>query len=59
MGYMNMSQWRRQEWMAVVSWIFLGCLAWLPNAVAEKTGADYFVTSLPGAPEPLLKMHAG
>jgi carboxypeptidase D len=26
---------------------------------ADKTAADYFVHSLPGAPEPLLKMHAG
>jgi carboxypeptidase D len=29
-------------------------------ARAEKTAADYYVHSLPGAPEgPLLKMHAG
>ncbi|KAL1612571.1 Cell death protease [Paraconiothyrium brasiliense] len=36
-------------------------LSWLPgSAVADaKTQADYFVHSLPGAPEPLLKMHAG
>ena len=27
--------------------------------LAEKSQADYFVHSLPGAPEPLLKMHAG
>lgn len=34
--------------------------SWLPGVVAEKTQADYFVQSLPGAPEgPLLKMHAG
>lgn len=33
----------------------------LPSAAAaEKTAADYFVHSLPGAPDgPLLKMHAG
>ncbi|KAK6583893.1 hypothetical protein PZA11_003623 [Diplocarpon coronariae] len=32
----------------------------LPSAArADKTAADYFVHSLPGAPEPLLKMHAG
>lgn len=31
-----------------------------PTAVAEKSAGDYFVHSLPGAPEgPLLKMHAG
>lgn len=34
--------------------------SWLPNTVAEKTQADYFISSLPGQPEgPLLKMHAG
>lgn len=32
---------------------------WLPSANAEKTASDYFVKSLPGAPSPLLKMHAG
>lgn len=33
----------------------------LPSlAMADKTAADYFVHSLPGAPDgPLLKMHAG
>lgn len=31
----------------------------MTSAVADKTAADYFVSSLPGAPEPLLKMHAG
>jgi hypothetical protein len=25
----------------------------------EKTQADYFIHDLPGAPKPLLKMHAG
>ncbi|KAH7407863.1 pheromone-processing carboxypeptidase kex1 [Cadophora sp. MPI-SDFR-AT-0126] len=35
-------------------------IAMLPAAtMADKTAADYFVHSLPGAPEPLLKMHAG
>lgn len=30
------------------------------GATAEKTAADYFVRSLPGAPDgPLLRMHAG
>ncbi|KAF2461495.1 pheromone-processing carboxypeptidase kex1 [Lineolata rhizophorae] len=35
--------------------------AWLPvSRGADKTAADYFVSSLPGAPDgPLLKMHAG
>jgi carboxypeptidase D len=32
----------------------------IPAALAGKTAADYFVHSLPGAPDgPLLKMHAG
>ncbi|KAI4126035.1 MAG: hypothetical protein LQ338_003974 [Usnochroma carphineum] len=43
-----------QIWL--VAWLLL-----LPAAtVAEKSAADYFVTSLPGQPDgPLLKMHAG
>jgi carboxypeptidase D len=28
-------------------------------AAADKTQADYFIHDLPGAPKPLLKMHAG
>lgn len=32
----------------------------MPVARADKTAADYYVKSLPGAPDgPLLKMHAG
>lgn len=31
----------------------------LPLASAQKSAADYFVHSLPGAPEPLLKQYAG
>jgi len=36
-------------------------MALLPSmALADPTAADYFVHSLPGAPDgPLLKMHAG
>ena len=34
--------------------------AFIPGNMADKTAADYFVHSLPGAPDgPLLKMHAG
>jgi len=29
------------------------------TAEAAKSAADYYVTHLPGAPLPLLKMHAG
>ncbi|KAF2672778.1 carboxypeptidase B-like-like protein [Microthyrium microscopicum] len=44
--------------------IFLGSLFLLLSTVSaqaadKKCAADYFVHSLPGAPEPLLKMHAG
>lgn len=39
----------------------LGLLAGWPPSVNAKTAADYFVKSLPGAPQevPLLKMYAG
>lgn len=39
----------------------LGLLSALSAVQADKTAADYFVHSLPGAPEgkPLVKMHAG
>lgn len=39
----------------------LGILSVVPVVRAEKSAADYFVHSLPGAPKdaPLLKMHAG
>jgi carboxypeptidase D len=44
--------------LAVCSLLLLSAL--IPVALAGKTAADYFVHSLPGAPEgPLLKMHAG
>lgn len=44
--------------MAVCTLLSLSAL--IPAALADKTAADYFVHSLPGAPDgPLLKMHAG
>jgi carboxypeptidase D len=44
--------------LAVYSLLSLS--AFIPATLADKTAADYFVHSLPGAPEgPLLKMHAG
>lgn len=49
--------------MVTSTWIRLpvgvALLAWAGIAVADKAAGDYFVHSLPGAPEPLLKMHAG
>ncbi|KAK4211439.1 Alpha/Beta hydrolase protein [Rhypophila decipiens] len=34
-------------------------LSWTSPVVAEPSAADFFVKSLPGAPLPLIKMHAG
>lgn len=49
--------------MRALTYALLASAAWLPTVWAadkEKTAADYFVHSLPGAPPgPLLKMHAG
>jgi carboxypeptidase D len=46
--------------MAALSLGLLTSLSWIPTAYADKkTAADYYVDTLPGAPEPLLKMHAG
>jgi carboxypeptidase D len=45
--------------MAALACSLLYSVALIPGALAEKTAADYFVHELPGAPEPLLKMHAG
>lgn len=48
------------RWRTALLGGLLASLAWLPGGAAQqKTQADYFVHSLPGAPEPLLKMHAG
>ncbi|KAL5439648.1 Cell death protease [Paraphaeosphaeria minitans] len=48
------------RWRTALLGVLLASMSWLPGGAAqEKTQADYFVHSLPGAPEPLLKMHAG
>ncbi|KAJ4292380.1 Cell death protease [Kalmusia sp. IMI 367209] len=47
------------RWRTALLGGLLASLAWLPGTGADKSQADYFVHSLPGAPEPLLKMHAG
>lgn len=42
--------------------VALAALSWMiaPSSAQEKTAADYFVHSLPGAPaSPFIKMHAG
>ncbi|KAG9675675.1 pheromone-processing carboxypeptidase KEX1, partial [Aureobasidium melanogenum] len=46
-------------WTGSLAYGLLYCSTWMAGVVADKTAADYFVSSLPGAPEPLLKMHAG
>ena len=47
------------RWRTALVGGLLASLSWMPGSAAEKTQADYFVHELPGAPEPLLKMHAG
>ncbi|EMD96545.1 hypothetical protein COCC4DRAFT_75673 [Bipolaris maydis ATCC 48331] len=48
------------RWRTALLGGLIATVSWLPSIMAaEKTQADYFVRKLPGAPEPLLKMHAG
>ncbi|KAL5120172.1 Cell death protease [Pleosporales sp. CAS-2024a] len=49
------------RWRTAVVGVLAALASLLPStAAAEKTQADYFIPSLPGAPAgPLLKMHAG
>ncbi|KAF2399185.1 pheromone processing carboxypeptidase-like protein Kex1 [Trichodelitschia bisporula] len=48
------------RWRWGLAWMVFGLMASLSPVMADKTSADYFVSSLPGAPGgPLLKMHAG
>jgi len=47
-------------WRTALLGGLIATVAWLPAIMAqEKTQADYFIHDLPGAPKPLLKMHAG
>ncbi|KAK5112180.1 Cell death protease [Meristemomyces frigidus] len=50
---------RRLQWPALLALAPLLSAIWLPTASAQKSAADYYVHSLPGAPDPLLKMYAG
>lgn len=44
----------------LVTWLLSLLFIVNPTLVSAATAADYYVRSLPGAPEgPLLKMHAG
>ncbi|KAF2266717.1 pheromone-processing carboxypeptidase kex1 [Lojkania enalia] len=47
------------RWRTALVGGLLAALSWIPAAAADKSQADYYVHDLPGAPEPLLKMHAG
>jgi carboxypeptidase D len=48
------------RWRTALLGGLLATVSWLPSIMAqEKTQADYFIRDLPGAPKPLLKMHAG
>lgn len=45
---------------SLASWALSVLLFSTVDSVSAKSAADYYVHSLPGAPEgPLLKMHAG
>ena len=52
-------RWRRISWPWLFSVIVTLLIFAAPAKAADKSAADYFVHSLPGAPEPLLKMYAG
>jgi carboxypeptidase D len=47
------------RWRTALVAGILASASWIPGIAADKTQADYFIDALPGAPEPLLKMHAG
>jgi carboxypeptidase D len=50
----------RAAFRALTTWGLLAMSFLLSTSLADKTAADYFVHSLPGAPDgPLTKMHAG
>jgi len=49
----------RSSWPAIFLSTFLSSLCLPAHAAADKTAADYYIHSLPGAPEPLLNMYAG
>lgn len=47
------------RWRTALVGGLMASLSIINGTFAEKTQADYFVHELPGAPQPLLKMHAG
>ncbi|GAB7348281.1 hypothetical protein MBLNU459_g6262t1 [Dothideomycetes sp. NU459] len=56
---MHISRRGRSGWQQNLACGLLYCSAWIAQVAADKTAADYYVSALPGAPQPLLKMHAG
>lgn len=61
MGFLTPRSNRLQKGAFLIGiWGLLLIAIWPSIAIADKSAADYFVHSLPGAPDgPLLKMHAG
>jgi carboxypeptidase D len=59
----ELSQSAGRSWVSLPTlstWALSLYLLLNPVAVTAQSAADYYVSSLPGAPEgPLLKMHAG
>ena len=55
------SSWSLPGWMRLPTIVAALALSWTATiAAADKSAGDYFVHSLPGAPDgPLVKMHAG
>ena len=47
------------RWRTALIGGLLASVSLISGSSAEKSQADYFVRELPGAPLPLLKMHAG
>lgn len=56
---MRTSSGKAAAWPAVLLSTLLSSICFSTPAAADKSAADYYVHSLPGAPEPLLNMYAG
>jgi carboxypeptidase D len=50
---------QRLSWPSLLLSTLLSSICFLTPAAADKTAADYYIHSLPGAPQPLLNMYAG
>jgi len=47
------------SWSSLLLSTLLSSICFSTPAAADKTAADYYIHSLPGAPQPLLNMYAG